>query len=390
LINSGKFSPAIQNSLWEAIENHSVNVLKTTSTLPLFHEDDFLSTTAVANTPCKKECQSHTLNSIYESFLAKSWIDFERESHGRNVKPLFDPIYDALKAFPLAKYEEKREAWLSSGVEFYPVAQKKKKSREELIQALETKSDIPLLMDHFVTTYGFPRNPDEGSWVATKEGNTLDPYLKYFQDRCYTREVIKERGEKIFLVEPRRVSNQSGIVERVDIPELAMAPGAEAWKHSGATSKFKRDGTHYDQSARKAHIPIVCGISGTTNIALWSIFSLRVNLSPKELRLFLLTTWATLCADGGHSLQEILSASKIVANYIRHNEAHPYLPKTTLDSLNEVTHDWGVNGTESEALFGQHSEMFLKDIEKDYPDFALARARAQQHVNDYYKKSGCN
>lgn len=65
----------------------------------------------------------------------------------------------------------------------------------------------------------------------------------------------------------------------------------------------------YEHEAERLNIPIKCGISGSTNFWIWTALYSGVNLSLEETRLFLLSAFIVLNADGGHSLMEVLSSA---------------------------------------------------------------------------------
>jgi hypothetical protein len=87
-------------------------------------------------------------------------------------------------------------------------------------------------------------------------------------------------------------------------------------------------GTYQHEAFQRA-IPLECGISGSTNFWLWTILWSEMDLTESECRLLVFSAFLVLGADGGHSLNEVLSTATITAilwhDYAKY--AHP--PKFT-------------------------------------------------------------
>ena len=392
LISSKKFSrTAFGERLWNLIENHETNVQDNMEDVAFPIEPGFQSRVISHNSPCPVACLSSTLNAIYESFLAKKVIEFEGANAGKNIKPVFTKILDKLTSYYGPEEEARnRDNWSKDPfLTIYPVAQKELKTSEQLKLHLEAKDDIPIFLDYYIGSYGFKR-PALAQSTLLPYGISLEASLKLVQNHCYSGGIAQARGTKV-LLDPNSVreTRQVGIVKDVDVPGLVAHPTHRPWKHSGELAMIVPDSSDYITQARKRQIPMACGVSGTTNIALWSLFSLNIDLSPKELRTFLLANWANLCADGGHSLQEVLSATKVIANYIQEKELARYLNPTTLASLNEITRSLSVDGTDDPRKFGYYHDSFFRDIEADTPDFKTIKAEAQREFLNYFESSPC-
>jgi hypothetical protein len=378
----------LDQSIWRAIENHTHNVPEVMSQIGKIKNPEMIDPIIQKNNTCSKTCHSSNLNSIYESFLAKSILDSEKQNGGKNIKKVYDKIFEKLNA-KFGKLEIDTELnWVTNLINTYPSNQKHSRAHTEVWKRLQQRDDILIVMDFFMSGYGFQR-PYMAPTTQLKNGIWLDGSLRDVQNDCYLGDINKSRGNKLPRL-PSPINNQTGIVKNLDIPELAFNAADKAWEHSGRGVKLEKGSSDYIDNAKNLQIPLVCGVSGTTNILLWSLLSLGVELNPKELRLFLLTTWAYLCADGGHSLQEVLSAAKIIAKYIAKNDVTNHLPKTMLDSINAVTKDLSAVGPKSDKMFGSYYDGLFKDIEKDYPDFSVMRGAAQKNFNNYYKTLGCN
>lgn len=134
----------------------------------------------------------------------------------------------------------------------------------------------------------------------------------------------------------------------------------------------------------KAGIPLVCGLSGSANIATWSLLLSKNDLSPDQVRHFLIGTWSVLCMDGGHSLQEVLSTVHLAVEHTsRKLEPHPSISLNTLNSLKKVTEEMDPLGDgKTGKLFGAyHSTLFSKIQDRNFQN-ALVRARDK--LQQYY------
>jgi len=101
----------------------------------------------------------------------------------------------------------------------------------------------------------------------------------------------------------------------------------------------------YSNEAEKRNIPIACGISGSTNFWLWTALFSGVNMTLEEIRLYILSAFITLNADGGHILMEVLSSAAMCAilwkDYIKYSKdrtLEPYINGSTFAAhLYEIT-----------------------------------------------------
>ena len=393
LLVSRKFAGRpFEKRLWSFIENHQTHVQENMEGVEFPADPGFKGGLIESNTPCAKECLSPALNAIYESFLAKKVIEFERTHAGRNIAPIFTKIMNKLSEHYGADEEERyKDGWSKSPLNsLYPVAQKSLKTSDQIKSHLLAKDDIPLLFDYYIGSYGMHR-PLLATTTLLPFGVSLDASLKELQDHCYKGEIERARGSKI-PVDPATVreTRQVGIAKGVEVPGLVLDPAHKPWKHSGESLSLTDGSSSYMTQAKLRQIPIACGVSGTTNIALWSLFSLNIDVTPKELRAYLLANWANLCADGGHSLQEVLSATQIVMKYISEKGLAAHLNRTTLNSLREVTRSLSVDGTDDPRKFGYYHDSFFRDLEAESPDFVTIRAAAQREFLDYFERSACN
>ncbi len=367
--------------LWMMIENHDIQ-------RPHFLEQ------VSRNGSCHDNCQSKDLNAIYESLLAKNIIALEQDNKGSSpATEIFEKIIRPLSDKERSESNQyaAKSTWSHSDFTQFPVLGIEAKNKysthlldnrpaknKEIIKSpignhnIEYFHNIPLFMDFFINTYGHNRKPE------TKR--EIDIQQK--QNHCYDEAIDKTRGKKVNENLQPEKSNQIGIASHLDIPQLASH--IPPWAHSGKRKRLDPTETDYNRNVTQLNIPLVCGVSGTTNLALWGLFSLNVELNELDLRRFLLYVWATLCADGGHSLQEVLSSATIIANYIKKNGLADTLalPKTTLKSLELITKDLSVDGTD-QKLFGQYNDFFSK-LEDSDDLFAKAKAQAQKELQEVY------
>lgn len=395
-----------RDSLWKAITNHETSRMKTFPKSPKLADTSAADQLIIDNFICAKECQNSTLQGVYESFLAKSVIQFESQLNVLNSASLFRKIFDQQKEL-FKKYQENINLlWQSNSYKLYPVAQRRPKTPEDIQKFLEHPSDIPLALDYFMTTYGLPRNNTIPLFSALFKDQPEAMHLTKTQDSCYANQISTIRGTRYQsyqkAIQNLPASNQSGIVSQLDIPSLRLHITDQPWVHAGKSKGILPNSSQFVRNSAIAGIPVVCGVSGSTNIALWSLLSLKLDLSPAELRLFLLATWATLCADGGHSLQEVLSAGRIVSDYIATHGSDvidpqhstllkDVLSKKTVAALNDVTSKFS-NGNSQliDSWFGKYQDGFFYDLEKDYPAFAAIQARAKKETLEWYQSSSCN
>ena len=103
----------------------------------------------------------------------------------------------------------------------------------------------------------------------------------------------------------------------------------------------------YQHEAERVNIWIECGISGSTNYWIWTALFSGVNLTLRETRLFLLSAFMVLNADGGHSLMEVSSSATMSAifwkdylTYSKDRTLAPYINGSDFASnLYQITKD---------------------------------------------------
>ncbi len=377
LIGSQLLSLKKKDIIWESLENHVIDVNEVIRKIK-GDELDNLGEIISNSMNCSESCESTKLNAVYESFLANNIVIMEQNNEGKNIKEIFEKIFKKIEdKIGQDNFIKLKKNWINQeNVTRFPSAQKQNIKSEDLKNELINKNKILLMMDFFIELYGLKRN---------KYFENVFDSLFIEQNICYDSMFAKARGKKTNLKLKGKESNQLGISTLI-VPALVLKDSG-AWVHSGVNTFIDGQETAYSKRVSKQHIPLVCGVSGTTNIAIWSLFSLRVELSAQELRFFILSLWSTLCSDGGHSLQEVLSATKIVSKYVRKNKLESLLPQKTLNSLFEISKDLSVEGQARNKEFGRYYDSFFSNIIRDNPDFSEARQRAKEEFIDFYKNN---
>jgi hypothetical protein len=158
-----------------------------------------------------------------------------------------------------------------------------------------------------------------------------------------------------------------------DLPELEAPAHSQPWKHWARDYCInKADGSAYARSITYRQMPLSCGVSGTTNLALWSLFAFKIELSKEGMLDFLLADWVVLCYDGGHSLQEVLTAAKLLSTYLdlkmqTSGYCRDHFSSSLVESLSSATENVLPIGLEDDpsADLKSASSYSLKEIEKE-------------------------
>jgi hypothetical protein len=359
----GETNAGIIEELWNRIENHD-------SEFKPYHSHK-----------CDASCNDLSINSIYESLLVKNIIGNPdlNDRISKIYKKLFASFSQKNKGF-----EDVVKVWTNvqdpaNKVKTLPVAQKQLLSSEQRFSELMIKNN-PLMQFDFLL--------HNARW-AEKTGT--EKVMKEKRDRFFRKILNPLRGPRNDLF-TGRYNKQLGI-SKIDLPELEIENGVP-WKHWGRDICFvPPHGSMYAQAAISKNIPVVCGISGTTNLALWSVFSSKIDLSSEELRLLLLSIWSSLCADGGHSLQEVLATAKVNAIYLKEqfkidSELRGLISEKTLDNLIEVTQEMNALGGpahehQPKIKFDELWNKLSKTQSIEQPEEAQLRKEMEHYFNQY-------
>lgn len=389
---------------------------------------------------CKTQCSDLNINSIYESLLAKNLISSTQfnESAAKVMNKILHSMQTRLTPQDASKPDSEKTAdtskldhvkklsvkdaftystdsWIGADKPEFPAIQLRN-AIEKNRQKFPSKS---LYLRHAL---GFnssgdidlnaPSNPvfqfDYLIYNAkNKDYLGIPKRYKLRRDdffRSYLRKIRGYREDKP-LAERVEYRTQYGI-SAVNVPQLEAPRGSEPWWHWGRDICINYPNTsQYAKSTQRQQIPVACGISGTTNIALWSVFASSAALSVDEVRTFLLLTWSVLSIDGGHSLQEVLTASKLIADYLSlfnsKNDLSSQISSVTLSSLETVTADIVaidyklskrdpqlIQRIGSDILQGRKSSYFAKDWIPDSIEVPQSEMLLRREVEYYFSHAG--
>lgn len=269
---------------------------------------------------CDQDCHDVFLTQLYESFLIKKSL--EDFSFSGKVMAVFHKIFQAVgqkldKQNGPGTYEAIIQEW-SSGTShnYYPVSQQNRSLKDLPASTLLTQ------------LAGIRHDPTE-VLLAGNFMKMLSNYLPadYLAIRNYSFNCILKRlrGYRTNQFNRRDIETQIGIVN-VNYPDLELRQNyykTRPWLHPGR-SQCDVDylqGT-YQHEAMYRGIPLECGISGSTNFWLWTIAWANVSLTKEEAALLIYSAFLVLGADGGHSLNEVLSTAAITALFWRDYETY--------------------------------------------------------------------
>ena len=255
---------------------------------------------------CDIQCHNLFLQQLYESFFVKYCLEDIKISYDTVLvhRKIFD-CFD--KSVILEEYKK----WVEGSYPYFPVNQKNRNWSEYM------KSNILMNMT------GLSHDPTtillSGDFL--KQLNYVLP-VSFTTKRDYVFNNILKRlrgyrtnSQKI---RPISATNQVGI-PNFDYDALEFTHSwynSLEWNHPGrvqcGTIPFQG---MYENSAYQKSIPIECGISGSTNFWIWTALYTKVNLTLSETRMLVFSAFLVLCADGGHSLSEVLSSCVFTSIY---------------------------------------------------------------------------
>jgi hypothetical protein len=209
------------------------------------------------------------------------------------------------------------------------------------------------------------------------------------RDAVYNAILGPARGARFDLpIGTRPLRNHYGI-SKEDVPAL-RAYADQLWSKGIDYCKFSKPMTPFRNAVAARQIPQVCGISGSTNLAIWELLHSRAEFDEQQMRRFILSVWSTLCVDGGHTLQEVLSAARLISNPMqtegfRKIPFNATYPMKTIESLRKVTQEINATGDPKDpSPFGNYASFFSK---LDSPAFQKARNAAQKEMIAYVNES---
>jgi len=155
-----------------------------------------------------------------------------------------------------------------------------------------------------------------------KDNNVIERYIvsRSLRDPFYGNAVRVLRGDRI---DPFNsvIRSQPGILntyieENNWNRELTSGPFSGLWKHWARDECIMTPDSNFSFQTDFSGIPLACGLSGSAGMLFWDVFYFHPNFNEEELRIFILATFAGLCLDGGHSLQEVLASFYIISTFL--------------------------------------------------------------------------
>ncbi len=317
-----------------------------------------------------QKCNDLSINSIYESLLAKNIVT--NQDLSRAIYNIYQKVLTSMRSD--SRLHGSFVAWGKDNDDSRVLPVTQKHYLHNKLDELWSGHNTILALDYLLYN------------AKEYDARGIGEEIKRYRDDFYNKKLTVERGS--------RRDNYTGIprshygIVKFDVPILEL-PGAIPWKHwARDTCLVDPNSSIYNRNVTRLNIPLACGISGSSTLALWVVLKSKVDLSEDEVRLLLLSIWAGLCADGGHALQEVLSAFKLNALYlskimndkvIRNN-----FSTTTVQNLIDVTEDLAVTGAEQEdGKFGLYYDSFFSMIHNH--DFQNAREKSKEELLNYLK-----
>jgi len=250
---------------------------------------------------CDLDCDDWFLQQLYESYLVKFLL--EDPELTQKIISLYRRIYHHL-----GLDEEFVNGWVDED-SLYPVNQK---GRDW------TKYAKKYILQDLSGFYHDPTTVLMGADLLVEAKSKLSQDFAATRDYMFNNILKRVRGYRISRTDAPAEGIQVGNV-RFDWEDLELDPRwyiQEAWVHPGRSRCLVNplQGMYQHESARK-FVPLECGISGSTNYWIWTALFSGVNMTLEETRLFLLSAFMVLNADGGHSLNEVLASAALTAIY---------------------------------------------------------------------------
>lgn len=309
-------------------------------------EDHLNGDIVPSNIRCDVDCDNLFIAELYESYLVKFLL--ENVPLNMELIAIYKKIYDAIrKRIGNDKYNDMIAYWDDNGPMF-PVNQKDRNwSNNNSMQTFENGNSInPYLLRQITGVSDFDPTTILLSADFLKTLNGALP-LEFSAIRDYMFNNILKRARGYRTNSKNRVQpgtskrdkilateSQIGIAE-FDYPDLVLQKDTYynpyPWVHPGRSQcgVSPLQGM-YEHEAERVNIPIECGISGSTNYWIWTALFSGVNLTLRETRLFLLSAFMVLNADGGHSLMEVLSSATMSAifwkDYLTYSKDRTLVP----------------------------------------------------------------
>ena len=312
-----------------------VNSLNTdTERQRIIEDHQFLKNTGKE---CDIDCDNLFIQELYESFLLKFLL--EDVSLNSKLAAIYQKIFEGIrKKVGDTVYQAAVQSWYSTP-SMFPSNQKSRQANRffninPLLGSLAGAEHDPttiLLAGDFLKSLNVLVTPE----VRLRRDFMFERLLKRIRGYRTNQKNRFAPGTKNLAAEL-----QIGIAE-FNFDDLILQKNSyytpTPFVHPGRSQcKTLPLQGMFSHNASKNYIPIECGISGSTNYWIWTALFSGANLNMEETRLFLLSAFIVLGADGGHSLMEVLGSATLSSifwvdylKYARNRELEPYITGST-------------------------------------------------------------
>ncbi len=325
-------------------------------------------------------CSDEDVYRLFESFLAVELLN--QPKLNEKISGIFKKIFEGMKKIQTDRgsgtwFDEAVEEWSKNldPTSVLPVAQKE--NIFDLAYALSANPRPVLQIDFLL--YNAKRLDNVG----------IPEKVRRARQDFYVGTLKPVRGD--------RKDNFNGVLRtqygimNFDVSELEAPEGTSPWQHWGRdTCKITPDSSPYNRNATRLRLPIACGVSGSSTLVYWSIWASKADLDPNEMRLITVAIFSALCADGGHTLQEVLSAAKFNHSHVdaalKAKESWTQqISAASVHSLGAVTEGLSGDGEPKKSeVFGAYYDGFFSHLKE--PAFWEARKAAQSRLMKYLAK----
>ncbi len=341
-----------QEYFFKIMRNHEFTI-KRSGSVPYRPMDSSLDS-------CKTKCDDLNLNKIYESLIALNIVKYP--ALNEKMSKINLKIINAMKKELGDKFESSISFWINN-------IQDNKISYSSLQRQLAYPNDeLPEFVNRYETIkyiIGLPiyvngktiinKSPNVGlqfdyilsnSKLIDGVGFVTNNASLFLHERDYFFNAFGRRLRGYRVNSKNKTKTLYYGIYPFETPELKASDLSIPWVNQRDNCYIEMNGSLYNRSVAELKIPLVCGISGSTNLAFSPIFAYSVNLSEDELRHYILLIWSIFSNDTGHSLQEVLTSAKLISIYyseIMENESESFkklqsfLPKETIQNLSRVT-----------------------------------------------------
>lgn len=184
---------------------------------------------------------------------------------------------------------------------------------------------------------------------------------------------------------------------------------AKPWLHPGRSKcKVSPPQGIFEHSMHEHGVPLKCGLSGSSNFWTWTAMygNPEAPLTPEEVRLYVLSSFVVMAADGGHSLMEVLGGMTSTAIFWRHYAQYapadkaflaPYLEgngfAATLYDVLQSLNPFGSGDIDCAEPFDAlgkevYGRIFENRYDKDVPNPPPEEVRDRQKVEAFFLREG--